>query len=124
MMKFFIVVVQLSLLFVFVSCSSSSAPSWFSSSSSGTSTPSTGSFERIHLLLARTVQLQSSSPPSDYSRRVTCDDPNILPYVENRITENGTLISTATSDCDVTIRAYTYQNTQINSVLSLSMTDG
>jgi hypothetical protein len=131
-MQIFILITQLSLLLSFSTSTSSwpdistttTSTSFWPGTSTTTTTPSTGSFERIHLLLARNVQLLSSSSPSDYSRSVTCDDPNILPYVENRITENGALIITATSDCDVTIRAYTYQNIQINSVATLSMASG
>jgi hypothetical protein len=80
------------------------------------------SFDKIVIILARNVQLQTTSSPSDYSSSITCDDPSILPYVRVNVTADGILHVSATTDCDVTIRAYTYQILHIDTVTSLSMT--
>ncbi|CAF2754246.1 unnamed protein product [Rotaria sp. Silwood2] len=88
-----------------------------------TSSPSTPSFYKINILLARSVQLQATSSPSDYSTKITCDDPSILPYVQANVTQDSVLIISATIDCDVIIRAYTYQAIHIHSVSTLIMTD-
>lgn len=88
-----------------------------------TSSPSTPPFDKINILLARNIRLQATSSPSDYSTSITCDDPSILPYVRANVTEDSTLIISATTDCDATIRAYTYQTIHIDSVSSLTMTD-
>ncbi|CAF1122406.1 unnamed protein product [Adineta steineri] len=93
-------------------------PTFYSSSS----TPSTPSFNKINILLARNVQLQATSSPGDYSVTITCDDPSILPYVRANVTEDSMLVVTATTDCDVTIGAYTYQAIHLDSVSLLSMT--
>jgi hypothetical protein len=89
---------------------------------STSTSPTAPSFDRINILLARNVQLQATSSPSDYSTTITCDDPSILPYVRSNITADSTLIIAATTDCDVTIRAYTYQAIHIDSVSKLIMT--
>ncbi|CAF5062635.1 unnamed protein product, partial [Rotaria sp. Silwood1] len=88
-----------------------------------TSSPSTPSFYEVNILIARNVQLQATSSPSDYSTKITCDDPSVLPYVQANVTEDSILIILATTDCDVTIRAYTYQAIHIDSVSRLIMTD-
>ncbi|CAF4239069.1 unnamed protein product, partial [Adineta steineri] len=93
-------------------------PTYYSSSS----TPSTPSFNKINILLARNVQLQATSSPGDYFVTITCDDPSILPYVRANVTEDSMLVVTATTDCDVTIGAYTYQAIHLDSVSLLSMT--
>jgi hypothetical protein len=98
-----------------------SDPNWLATTS--TSSPSTASFDKINILLARNVLLQSTSSPSDYTTKITCDDPSILPYVRANVTEDSTLIVSATTDCDVTIRAYTYQTIHIESVSTLTMAD-
>jgi hypothetical protein len=98
-----------------------SDPNWLATTS--TSSPSTASFDKINILLARNVLLQSTSSPSDYTTKITCDDPSILPYVRANVTEDSTLIVSATTDCDVTIRAYTYQTIHIESVSTLAMAD-
>ncbi|CAF1274907.1 unnamed protein product, partial [Adineta steineri] len=89
---------------------------------SSSSTPSTPSFNKINILLARNVQLQATSSPGDYFVTITCDDPSILPYVRANVTEDSMLVVTATTDCDVTIGAYTYQAIHLDSVSLLSMT--
>ncbi|CAF1054769.1 unnamed protein product [Rotaria sordida] len=94
-----------------------------SRSSLPTSSPSIPSFDKINILLARNVQLEATSSPSDYSAKITCDDSSILPYVQANVTQDSTLIVSATTDCDVLIRAYTYQKIRIESVLKLTMTD-
>jgi hypothetical protein len=87
-----------------------------------TSAPLLSSFDKILIILARTVQLQTTSSPTDYSSSITCDDPSILPYVQANVTADAILHVSATTDCDVTIRAYTYQTLHIDTVTSLFMT--
>ncbi|CAF4350233.1 unnamed protein product [Rotaria sp. Silwood2] len=88
-----------------------------------TVSPSISSFNKINILLARNVRLKPTSSPSDYSAKITCDDPSILPYVQAYVTPDSTLIVSATTDCDVLIQAFTYEKIHIDSVLKLAMTD-
>ncbi|CAF4941186.1 unnamed protein product [Rotaria sp. Silwood1] len=87
------------------------------------SSPSTSSFNKVNILLARNVQLRATSSPSDYSTTITCDDPSILPYIRKDVSQDSTLTISATSDCDVNIRAYNYQAIHIDTVSRLIMTD-
>ncbi|CAF4105184.1 unnamed protein product [Rotaria sp. Silwood2] len=88
-----------------------------------TVSPFISSFNKINILLARNVRLKPTSSPSDYSAKITCDDPSILPYVQAYVTPDSTLIVSATTDCDVLIQAFTYEKIHIDSVLKLAMTD-
>ncbi|CAF1477373.1 unnamed protein product [Didymodactylos carnosus] len=85
-------------------------------------TPYLPSFNKIIILLARYVHLQTTPSPSDYEAAITCDDPSILPYVWTNVTADSALVVSATTDCDVTVRAFTYQEIQIESVSKLDMT--